>query len=387
MNRRPSTRCLPRLRRGNVLVMTCFLMVAMIAFIAMAVDVGYLYTVRNELQRTADASAIAAAWELVEEDAMDDDFDVADLHTNARSTAVQFAALNKVGNQAPGLAADDVFVGYMSDPRSPDSALEAAEIGVLPNAVQVRVQRTSAQNGEVPLFFARILGFDQQAAQAEATAALIQGFSGFRAPADGTNLEMLPFALDIDTWNALTAGGGSDSWQYNKESKTVTAGCDGINEVNLYPQGTGSPGNRGTVDIGGANNSTNDIARQIREGVSPADMTALEGSGRSLEFNDEGELCLNGDTGISAGVKDDLVSIKGKPRIIPIFQSVTGPGNNAEYTIVKFVGVRVMEVKLTGSMSSKKVIIQPANIVAKGGIPDPGATTTEHVYSPVWLVR
>jgi hypothetical protein len=86
-------------------------------------------------------------------------------------------------------------------------------------------------------------------------------------------------------------------------------------------------------------------------------------------------------------VKDDLVSIKGKPRIIPIFQSVTGPGNNAEYTIVKFVGVRVMEVKLTGSMSSKKVIIQPANIVAKGGIPDPGATTTEHVYSPVWLVR
>jgi len=382
-----SFRARSRHRGGNVLVMTCFLMVAMIAFIAFAVDIGYLYTVRNELQRTADASAIAAAWELVEEDAMSDDFTVDHLYTNARGTAVQFAALNKVGNEAPGLASDDVFVGYMSDPRNPSSALVAAETGVLPNAVQVRVQRTSVQNGEVPLFFARVLGFDQHATEAQATAALIQGFAGFTSPADGTNLAMLPFALDIDTWNALTAGGGSDSWTYNKDTKTVTAGCDGINEVNLYPQGTGSPGNRGTVDIGGANNSTSDLSRQIREGVSPDDMTTLEDSGRTLEFNDDGELWLNGDTGISAGVKDDLVSIKGKPRIIPIFQSVTGPGNNAEYTIVKFVGVRIMEVKLTGSMSSKKVIIQPANIVAKGGIPAPGATTTEHVYSPVWLVR
>src|SRR5688572_17134043 len=97
-------------RHGNVLIMTCFLMVAMIAFIALAVDVGYLYTVRNELQRSADASAIAAAWELVEEDTFDPDFSVEDISTNARTTAAQFAALNKVGNSAPGLANDDVFV-------------------------------------------------------------------------------------------------------------------------------------------------------------------------------------------------------------------------------------------------------------------------------------
>lgn len=381
--KRPAT----RRREGNVLIMTCFLMVAMIAFIALAVDVGYLYTVRNELQRSADASAIAAAWELVEEDAMDGSFSVAELSTNARNTAVQFAALNKVGNASPGLAEDDVVVGYMTDPSDPSGSMVPAEAGILPNAVQVRVQRTEIQNGEIPLFFARVLGFDKSAAKAEATAALIQGFNGFQAPSDGSNLEMLPFALDQETWNSLAAGGGSDNWTYNKDTKSVTAGCDGINEINLYPQGTGAPGNRGTVDVGGANNSTSDLARQIRSGVSPADMEALTESGRSLEFNDDGQLFLNGDTGISAGVKDDLISIKGKPKIIPIFASVTGPGNNAEYTIVKFVGVRVLEVKLTGSMSGKKVIIQPANIVAKGGIAAPGSTATEHIYSPVWLVR
>jgi hypothetical protein len=323
----------------------------------------------------------------VEENTFEPDFCVDCLTDHARATAEQFAALNKVGNSQPGLAGDDVFVGYMADPSNPGDALVPLPLGMLPNAVKVRVQRTADQNGEVPLFFARVLGLDKSASEAEATAALVQGFNGFQTPSDDSNLEILPFALDEDTWNSLLTGGAGDNWKYNKETKTVTVGCDGINELNLYPQGTGSSGNRGTVDIGGANNSTADLSRQIRYGVDPADMTALLDSGRSLEFSDDGELWLNGDTGISAGVKDDLISIKGKPRMIPIFSSVTGPGNNAEYTIIKFVGVRIMEVKLTGSMSSKKVMIQPANIVAKGGIVEPGSTKTEHVYSPVWLVR
>lgn len=380
-------RLVSQCRKGNILIMTCFLMIAMIAFIALAVDVGYLYTVRNELQRSADASAIAATWELIEEDTFDPDFSVDALATNARDTAVQFAALNKVGSAAPGLAADDVFVGYMADPSNPNDPLIPLPVGMLPNAVKVRVQRTEIQNGKIPLFFARVLGIDDSASEAEATAALVQGFNGFKMPADGSNLEMLPFALDEDTWNSIAAGGAGDNWRYNKDTKTVTAGTDGISEINLYPQGTGSPGNRGTVDVGGPNNSTADLSRQIRYGVNQADMDAFHDDGRTLEFNEAGEIVLNGDTGISAGVKDDLVFIKGKPRIIPIFTTVTGPGNNVEYTITKFVGVRVMEVKLTGSMSSKKVMIQPANIIAKGGIYESGANKTEHVYSPVWLVR
>jgi hypothetical protein len=176
---------------------------------------------------------------------------------------------------------------------------------------------------------------------------------------------------------------GTDSWCYNPETKTVTAGADGVKEVNLFPQGTGSPGNRGTVDIGSSNNSTADLARQIVSGISPADLAHLGGS---IQFTN-GELHLNGDTGISAGVKDELASIIGKPRIIPIFSSVTGNGNNADYTIVKFVGVRILDVKLTGSMSSKRLTIQPCNVVMKGGIYQQGASHSQYVHSPVWLVR
>jgi len=370
-------------RQGSVLALTAVLMIVLIAFLAMAIDVGYLYTMRSELQRTADSAAIAATWELMDKNGKSGTETAASLTSSANSKAAQFAALNLVGNASPGLGSSDVVVGYMADPSNPNSPLIATPAGLLPNAVQVRVQRSSDQNGQVPLFFARALGASQQSLTAQATAALVSTFSGFKAPADGSNLNILPFALDEATWNTLSTA-GTDSWTYNPDTQTVTAGADGVKEVNLFPQGTGSPGNRGTVDIGSANNSTADVARQIRNGISASDLAAMGGS---LQFDASGELHLNGDTGVSAGVKDDLSSIIGKPRIIPIFNKVVGPGNNADYTIVKFVGVRVLYVKLTGSMASKAVIIQPCNVAMKGGIYDPNATGTQYVYSPVWLVR
>jgi Flp pilus assembly protein TadG len=372
-----------RIRRGNILVMTALLMTTMVALLAFAVDLGYVYAVRAELQRSADSAAIAAAWELIDKDGPAGTETATGLSSSAASVASQYAGLNHVGSQSPSLASNDVTVGYMSNPSSPSEPIIATPTGKLPNAVKVRVQRTSEQNGQVNFFFARALGFTESSADAQATAAFLSGFSGFKTPADGSNLNILPFVLDEPTWNNLQSS-GTDSWSYNPETKTVTAGCDNVREVNLFPQGTGVAGNRGTVDIGSSNNSTADIARQIVDGISPADLAQLGGT---IQFNSSGELHLIGDTGISAGVKDELTSIIGKPRIIPIFRSVTGPGNNADYTIVKFVGVRVLDVKLTGSMSSKRVIVQPCNVVMKGGIYQPGASNSQYVHSPVWLVR
>ena len=57
-----------------------------------------------------------------------------------------------------------------------------------------------------------------------------------------------------------------------RKTKSVTSGSDGWLELNLFPNGTGAPGNRGTVDIGSPGNSTNDIERQILYGVSPSDL-------------------------------------------------------------------------------------------------------------------
>jgi hypothetical protein len=114
----------------------------------------------------------------------------------------------------------------------------------------------------------------------------------------------------------------------------------------------------------------------------------MEHMGGSLQFNDQGTLTLEGDTGISAGMKDDLASIIGKPRIIPIYRSVSGNGNNARYTIVKFGGIRILDVDLTGSKkTSKHVTIQPAKVVTKGGISSTVSGRTKDIYTGVWLVR
>ena len=46
-----------------------------------------------------------------------------------------------------------------------------------------------------------------------------------------------------------------------------------------------------------------------------------------------------------------------------------------------------MNVKLTGSMSQKNVMIQVAPAEAKGAIPSTTTGTSSYVFSPVVLVR
>jgi hypothetical protein len=359
-----------------------FLMVCMFALLAVSVDLGYLKVARTELQRSADAAALAGTWELIDEYALYGQ-EYPYLEYQARSKASEYAGLNSVTTQAPLVdQQQDVQVGYIANPFDPASPLVVGGPDP-PNAVQVSVKKTGGVYGHVPLFFARFLGMDGSSLQAQATAALVNRVIGFRAPSSGENVDLLPFALDEYTWvNRATLG--TDDWTYNPETGKLEPGGDGIPEVNLFPQDTGSPGNRGTVDIGSNNNSTADIARQIVDGVSPAD---LEYHGGEIKLDENGELFLNGDTGISAGVKDELVSIKGDPRTILIFREVQGPGNNATYTIVGFAGIRIMDVKLTGKMTSKRVTIQPAIEISNGAIPSSNGTVGGFVYSPVWLVR
>jgi hypothetical protein len=356
--------------------------------VAFCVDVGYVLSAKEELQRSADATALATCWEFGQQ------LSQGQTDTNAsglaRSTAVQYASQNPVtglgmvvDSNTSNDASGDVVFGYISDFTDPNCSLQTSDPSRY-NAVRVRMYKNSSANGEVPYFFARVFGMTGQVLQTDATAAIVRDIGGFEAPADGSNLQILPFALDIDTWNNLINGNSTDTYRWDAECEEIENGADGWVEVNLYPQGTGSPGNRGTVDIGGANNSTNDISRQILEGISAQDLIDL---GKPLEFDVNGELGLNGDTGISAGVKDELAAIMGEPRIIPVFESVSGNGNNANYTIVKWQGIRIMAVKLTGSMSQKHVTIQVAPVLATGVIPSPTSGTSGYVFSPVVLVK
>jgi Flp pilus assembly protein TadG len=390
MKRRRSRR---RDRRGVILVLTALLLVMMVALLAFAIDVGYLQVAKTQLQQAADAAALAATAELIDDEALaSGSTDLSDEIALARSRAVQYGAANPVCAAAPivdpnssNSTTGNVVVGYLANPSDQSQTMNFGKLNQQANAVQVTVVRSSTQNGEVGLFFGRIFGNNSNAVSATATAALLNNIKGFKAPTDGSKIGILPFALDVDTWNNMLHGGGTDDYAWNNSTKSISNGSDGVHEVNLYPQGTGAPGNRGTVDIGSSNNSTADIARQIVYGVNSSDLSNMPNG--QIALNDSGTLDLNGDTGISAGVKDELASIEGQPRMIPLFKSVSGPGNNAQYTICAFVGVRIMDVKLTGPMSGKYVMVQPANVVTSGAIAGTDPTTSNYIYSPVWLVR
>jgi Flp pilus assembly protein TadG len=375
-------------RRGTIAIMSAILAIVLIGMVAFSVDIGYVLSAKEELQRSADASALAACWEYGQK--LADGYSSTSAASSARSTAVQYGLLNQVtnngmtvdpnsGNSAEG----DVVLGYIADFSNSSSPFQTDDPSKY-NAVRVRMHKQESENGEVPYFFARIFGLSGQVLHSTATAGIVRNINGFQTPSDGSNVDILPFALDITTWNNLISGNSTDEWRWDENCEHSVPGTDGLVEVNLYPQGTGSPGNRGTVDIGGCNNSTSDIARQILEGVSPDD---LSHHGGKLEFDESGKLYLNGDTGISAGVKDELTSIIGDPRTIPVFESVSGNGNNANYTIVKWQGIRIMDVKLTGPMSKKHVTIQVCPVLARGVIPSTSTTSSSYVFSPVVLVQ
>jgi Flp pilus assembly protein TadG len=377
-------------RKGTITILAAFLTVVLVGMVAFCVDIGYVLSAKEELQRSADASALATCWEFAQR--LSDGYSSTDSATFARVVTAEYAADNPVTGNSMTLNTNsanapdgDVVFGYIEDFTCSQCSLQTGNPAIF-NAVRVRLQKNTNSNGEVPYFFAKIFGLEGQVLESEATAGIVRDIKGFQAPADGENIDILPYALDLETWTdwiedeTIT----KDTYSWNPESKTVSVGSDGFVEVNLFPQGTGSPGNRGTVDIGGSNNSTADIASQILYGITPEDLAV---HGGSLEFDACGKLYLNGDTGISAGVKDELASIIGKPRIIPIFSNVTGNGNNAMYTIVKWQGIRIMAVKLTGSMSQKHVTIQVAPVVAYGIIPASSSGTSKYVYSPVVLIK
>ena len=375
-------------RRGVAAVFVVVCLVTLMGFAALTVDVGALYNTRNELQRSADAAALAGALSLMKQDRVMGGSTLTGIINDAHTEASDYVSANKIGKTTITANSGDIKIGYLADPTSSTESLDFSTPSRY-NAVSVLVRRDETANGPIDLMFAWIFGHKTTKVTASGTAALMDGITGWKVTGETGNAGLLPLALRKQSWLDYLGGtlGSGDNYSYDEATGAVTPGPDGIIELNLYP-GSGSgqlpPGNFGTVDIGSPGNSTADLSRQIREGVNEDDLSYFGGE---LKLGSDGTLILNGDTGLSAGIKDDLTSIIGMPRAIPIFTTVSGPGNNANFTVVGFVGIRIMYVKLTGSMSSKKVLIQPAVLIDDAAQTGPSNGESYFVYQPVRLVR
>lgn len=376
------------------MILAVMMLTIVFAFAAFTVDVGMITLTKGQIQNAADSAAHAAAYEL--SDGFGPGASVSDELAAARSRDVAAEMIERFRSgdldSTPADAIRDVRLGR----RSWDSSRQewTDEWGVSPyNMAEVTVNRTAAANAELPLQFARVIGVSGHSLAAKSTAALFPGI-GFELPASSTQtIDILPITMDLETWNRLidqahngTSQGFRDSWKWSSEHG-VTSGADGIPEVSMYPDlnTTAPPGNRGTVDLGSPNNSTNDLKRQIEFGLNAYDLSFFPNN--QIVFDSQGALYLNGDTGISAGIEASLKKIVGKVRAIPIFISVSGPGNNATYTIVKFVGVRIMGVSLSGGPSKRHLTVQPAPFINSNVIRGKVPVTVDSILTTPVLIQ
>jgi len=383
-------------RRGSVMPLVAVICPALLAFAALSVDIGALYDAKAELQRCADAAALAGAGALIDErrlrnnGGMDLEIDMA-----ARYAAYEYVTRNHVLGDGPTVSLNvlnrdggDIVLGTLHDLSDYHETLSTVNPDDY-NSVRVRVRRDAERNGPIGLFFARIMGVYTADVGAEATATFEDGVTGFKVTPNTSNADLMPFALSVDVWNAMMAGTHSmgDHFSFDPDTGEVDSGSDGLDEINFYP-GAGPtqlpPGNFGTVDIGGNDNSTSDIVRQLLEGVNADD---LAHHGGELKLGDDGTLTLDGDTGMSVGFKDALEAIIGKPRIIPLFSNAVGTGDNAQFTIVGFAGIRILDVDLTGAPDSLYLMIQRANVSEDAAITEPGSHSSYLVYRSPRLTR
>lgn len=152
-------------KRGNIIVFTAVLMVVMLGMIAFAVDVGYMYTMQTQLQRSVDAAALAGAGSLV------DGVDV------AQAKATEYLVRNPVGNSMTIVneAEVETKVAQFIAEHQDDFQVEAGEwnastrtfetTNTIPSTLSVSMEYPS-----LPTFFGKILGKDSFAIRASSVA-------------------------------------------------------------------------------------------------------------------------------------------------------------------------------------------------------------------------
>jgi hypothetical protein len=161
-----------REQRGAVLILVVVGMVALLAFTALAIDVGYAFVVRNELQNVADAAALAGVrymgsiYEgLTPQQQQSYVFNRSDIVTPTQAIALQ----NKAGGLGINIVDADIEIGKWNA-----ETKQLYDIGNMtaPDAMRVKARRDNTGNTPISTHFARVVGINTLDVSANATAAM-----------------------------------------------------------------------------------------------------------------------------------------------------------------------------------------------------------------------
>jgi hypothetical protein len=272
--------------RGAITVLVAVLMVVLLGSVAIAVDVGAIYSERAQLQSGADAAAIATAQECARKDSSD--------------------ACSTTSTLAGGLANQNALDG-MSNVHNINLDKGARTVTVTTSA-----KETGGVDNSISLFFANILGVPSKEVGAHASAV-------WGSPQSGRTAFPLAFSI------CQVKGHVDGSLQRLQDH-----GKDANPDCNYGPSGAAVAGGFGWLapDTGKCG-GTIDIA--VGEGGSDTGNNAP--SHCATELN-------RWAADISAGRKITV--------LLPVFNKVTGTGSGAIYSLVSFAAFDVTGWKFSG---------------------------------------
>jgi len=255
-------------RRGQVLVLFALTLPVILGIGALAVDVGYLYTVRNSLQNAADAAALAGASGLSQGT------------VTAQGRAIQIGQANQVLQQPVSVQANDVEFGTYD---STTGAFVVSGTGI--NALRVTTRANA------PLFFASLLGFNT----ANITT---QAIAGMRTTTCGAIFARIQLTMSGE---ANTDSYNSNYGPYNAQAGGTNASVCSNGDITLSGQATV----RGNATAG-PNSQVNQSGQTTVTGtagsaIAPFPVPAVN-VGNAATVND------NGSIGITSANKNPLSS-------------------------------------------------------------------------------
>ncbi|GEM_PF-1236111 len=153
--------------RGSITPIVALGLLAFAGFMALSIDLGQLYMVKNEVQNVADAAALAAAKKLIQDKNSDG---VAEVYcAEAIQTAIDYAKENcSFGVTSPiTITAADVTIGKWNLVTKQFDATGCTDGTTTPiqvNAVRVNVNRGGGEGGndKVSTFFGSVLGVGEK---------------------------------------------------------------------------------------------------------------------------------------------------------------------------------------------------------------------------------
>ena len=181
--------------RAQVLPLTAFALIALLGFVALVIDVGAYFHAQRDLQKGADAAALAGAQDLP-------------ATGSASGTATSYADVNVTGSTKTITFPTDAKTGSL--------------------AIHVRLER------EMDSYFARVLGIDSfhPAAEAQAVAPALRGAGGVAPIALSDQNPAIQCFLASQDPSCYSTGALSFTLE---DQKNPSGGSGAFQLLNLYP--------------------------------------------------------------------------------------------------------------------------------------------------------